>query len=155
MDRQLHLAKKKDWTIVILAAVIIIAAVWQIFSAADFQYQQLFLFAGALFLIFYALMPSYVKFNSAGRGSVESRVWQFISYKYFHHEDLSNAKAIIIRKVNRWGEIRTDSRILLFEDGTEILLPEGDQIPPKIVNWFEETFNVALPVIDELIKSSL
>jgi hypothetical protein len=150
----MYIEKKKDWAIVVIAVMIILGVLWQIFSALDFQAQQLFVVAGALFLIFYAVMPSYIRFNAAGSGSVDSKVWLFISYKHFHHEDLSKAKAIIIRKVNRLGEIRTDSRNLLFEDGTEILLPEGDQIPQKIVNWFQETFNVTLPVIDELMKNT-
>jgi hypothetical protein len=148
MDRQLYLSTKRDWVLVIVATIIIVAAAAQMFS--NFRPELLFLFIGAFFLLFYAVMPSYVKLDAAGSGMVDSKVWIFIVYKQFHHDGLSNVKAVIIRKANRWGDVKIDKRILLFDDGSEITLPDDDQIPEKIVNWFKEVYKISLPITEEI-----
>jgi hypothetical protein len=150
MDRELYLSTKRDWVLMIVAIVIIVTAAAQIYSERNFRVEMLFLFAGALFLLFYALMPGQVKLDAAGPGSVDSKLWIFIAYKQFHHEGLSNVKAIVIRKANRWGDVKIDKRILLFADGSEITLPDDERMPEKIVNWFKEVYKISLPITEEI-----
>lgn len=153
MDRQLYLTTKKDWKLIIVGATIIAAAILQILSEKIFKPEQLFLFA-ALFLIYYGVMPEYINFDAAGSGTVNSKVWIHLAYRHYHCEGLAKAKTIIVRKANRWGDVKVDSRIILFNDGFELPLPDDEQIPEKIVGWFKEVYDISLPVTDEYLEQA-
>jgi hypothetical protein len=56
--------------------------------------------------------------------------------------------------VNRWGDFKIDSRILLFEDGYKIPLPDNEEIADKISAWFREKYSIEVPIKEE-IKTAL
>jgi hypothetical protein len=155
MNEYLYLSTKKDWALTTVASIIILFGIWQMTSAGTFKPEHLLLPAGGLFFMFYALMSNNIKFESIGKGKVDARIWILVAYKRYHYEDLSKAKAIIIYKVNRWGEFKIDSRILLFEDDYKIPLPDNELAAEIITGWFREKYNIELPIKEEIKASPL
>jgi hypothetical protein len=154
MHDYLYFSTKIDWALALVAAIIILLGIWQMMTGKIFLPEQLLLPAGGIFFMFYALMTNDIKFEPIGKGRVNARVWIFVSYKRYHYEDLTKAKAIIIYKVNRWGDFKIDSRILLFEDGYKIPLPDNEDIADKISAWFREKYSIEVPIKEE-IKTAL
>jgi hypothetical protein len=155
MNNSLYLSTKKDWALAALAIITIVLGIWQMTSGAIFKPEQLLLPAGGLFFMFNAFMINDIKFEPIGKGKVDAKEWIFVAYKRYHYDDLTKAKAIVIYKVNRWGDFRIDSRILLFEDGYKIPLPDDEQAADKVAGWFLEKLNIEVPITEEIKTATL
>jgi hypothetical protein len=152
MENILVIRSKRHLWILFITNIFFIIEIAKILNNKIFLPEDILIIITLLILlllsILHAIKPHTMTFNVTGKGTVDSRYLTLIFNKHIHHEDLKKVKAII-HQIDKKSETQWVKDILLFEDGFEMIIPDGDNYPEKIVQWFKKAYNVSLPIILE------
>jgi len=89
-----------------------------------------------------------IRFDTSGKGMVESKVWTFAGRKTYKHEDLSQANEIALVYIGGESGKRTKS-YLLFNDGCMCPIPDNDVFIEKVVSFFQSNYEINLSIKKE------
>jgi hypothetical protein len=152
MEKILILRSKRDLWIFLVISIFFILEIAKILHDMKLGSEDYLIIITLLVVLLLSLlnvvMPHTMTFDAKGNGTVDSRYFTLLFFKCIHREDLKKVKAII-HQIDKKSDGPWKKDILLFEDGFEMIIPDGDNFPERIVQWFKEVSNVSLPIIQE------